>query len=94
MTAHHFTTPESFIREATRVLKTYGYLVLIDDTVPDDQVEAHAWMNSVERLRDASHVRFVTPSCPRRKWCVGRGPNGDEAGGEDAEAGRLEFLFR
>ena len=24
----------------------------------------------------------------------GRGPNGDEAGGEDAEAGRLEFLFR
>jgi ubiquinone/menaquinone biosynthesis C-methylase UbiE/glutathione S-transferase len=72
MAAHHFTAPESFIREATRVLKTYGYLVLIDDTVPDDQVEAHAWMNSVERLRDASHVRFVTPNV-WRKWCVDAG---------------------
>ena len=72
MAAHHFTAPESFIREAARVLKTYGYLVLIDDTVPDDQVEAHAWMNSMERLRDASHVRFVTPNV-WRKWCVDAG---------------------
>ncbi len=72
MTAHHFTSPELFIRESTRVLKTYGYLALIDDTVPDDQVEALAWMNSLERLRDASHVRFVTPNV-WRKWCVDAG---------------------
>jgi ubiquinone/menaquinone biosynthesis C-methylase UbiE/glutathione S-transferase len=72
MTSHHFTAPEAFIREATRVLKTYGYLVLIDDTVPDDQVEAHTWMNTMERLRDPSHVRFVTPNV-WRKWCVDAG---------------------
>jgi ubiquinone/menaquinone biosynthesis C-methylase UbiE len=72
MTAHHFKQPELFIREAARVLRTYGYLVLIDGTVPEDQVEAHAWMNSVERLRDASHERFITPNV-WRKWCVDAG---------------------
>ncbi len=72
MAAHHFAAPESFIRESARVLKTYGYLVLIDITVPDDQVEAFAWMNTVEKLRDPSHVRFVTPNV-WRKWCVDSG---------------------
>ena len=69
MAAHHFTAPDAFIRETMRVLKTYGYLVLIDGTVPDDQVEAHTWMNAIERLRDPSHVRFITPG-QWRKWCV------------------------
>jgi glutathione S-transferase len=67
--AHHFAAPEAFVREAARVLKTYGYIVLIDGTVPDDQVEAHAWINTVERLRDPAHVRFVTPNV-WRKWCM------------------------
>jgi len=67
--AHHFSSPESFIRESARVLKTYGYLVLIDGTVPDDHVEAHEWMDTLERLRDPSHVRFITPNV-WRKWCV------------------------
>lgn len=70
--AHHFSSPESFIRETARVLKTYGYLVLIDGTVPDDQVEAYEWMNAVEKLRDPSHVRFITPNV-WRKWCVDAG---------------------
>jgi len=70
--AHHFSSPESFIRETSRVLKTYGYLVLIDGTVPDDQVEAYEWMNEVEKLRDPSHVRFITPNV-WRKWCVDAG---------------------
>jgi ubiquinone/menaquinone biosynthesis C-methylase UbiE len=72
MTAHHFTGPEAFVRESARVLKTYGYLVLIDSTVPDDQVEAHEWMNAVERMRDPSHVRFITPNV-WRKWCMDAG---------------------
>ena len=67
--AHHFSSPESFIREAARVLKTYGYLVLIDGTVPDDQIEAFEWMNTVEKLRDPSHVSFIKPNV-WRKWCV------------------------
>ena len=68
MAAHHFSSPETFIRESTRVMKTYGYLVLIDGTVPDDHVEAHEWMDTLERLRDPSHVRFVTPNLWKR-WC-------------------------
>jgi SAM-dependent methyltransferase/glutathione S-transferase len=69
MASHHFSSPESFIRESARVLKTYGYLVLIDITVPDDHVEAHDWMDTLERLRDPSHARFVTPNA-WRKWCA------------------------
>jgi ubiquinone/menaquinone biosynthesis C-methylase UbiE/glutathione S-transferase len=72
MAAHRFAAPEAFVREASRVLKTYGYLVLVDVTIPDDQVEAFAWMNTVEKLRDPAHVRFVTPNV-WRKWCVDAG---------------------
>ena len=70
--AHHFSSPQSFVREAARVLKTYGYLMIIDSTVPDDHVEAHEWMDTLERLRDPSHVRYVTPNV-WRKWCVESG---------------------
>jgi hypothetical protein len=50
----------------------YGYLVVIDTTVPDDHVEAHTWMDTVERLRDPSHGRYVTPNA-WRKWCMDSG---------------------
>jgi len=69
LAAHHFSSPETFIKETARVLKTYGYLVLIDGTVPDDQVDAFQWMNAVDKLRDPSHVSYVTPNT-WRKWCV------------------------
>lgn len=65
--AHHFSSPEQFMREASRVLKMYGYLVIIDTTVPDDHVEAAQWIDTVDRLRDPSHVKYVTPSS-WRKW--------------------------
>jgi glutathione S-transferase len=70
--AHHLKAPEKFVSEATRVLKTYGYLVVIDGTVPDDHVEANAWMNMLEQLRDPAHVRFTTPNT-WRAWCQQRG---------------------
>jgi ubiquinone/menaquinone biosynthesis C-methylase UbiE/glutathione S-transferase len=70
--AHRFSSPETFVRETARVMKTYGYFVLIDGTVPDDHVEAHEWMDTVERLRDPSHVRFISPNV-WRKWCVNAG---------------------
>ncbi|HEX4139871.1 MAG TPA: methyltransferase domain-containing protein [Candidatus Methylacidiphilales bacterium] len=60
--SHHFSSPEQFFREATRVLKMYGYVVIIDTTVPDDHVEAAQWMDQLERLRDPSHVKYVTPN--------------------------------
>jgi ubiquinone/menaquinone biosynthesis C-methylase UbiE len=62
--AHHFSSPEAFVREAARVLTTGGWFLLIDGTVEDDQAEAEAWSHQVEKLRDPSHNRFVTP----RTW--------------------------
>jgi SAM-dependent methyltransferase/glutathione S-transferase len=66
--AHHLTAPDVFIREVTRTLKTYGYFILIDGTVPDDHIEANQWMNTLEKLRDPSHVKFIPPN-QWRHWC-------------------------
>ena len=72
MMGHEMAAPESFVREAARILRTYGYLVVVDQTVPDDHAEANAWMNALEKLHDARHVRFITPSV-WRKWCLDAG---------------------
>ncbi|MGC3989349.1 MAG: class I SAM-dependent methyltransferase [Chthoniobacteraceae bacterium] len=61
---HHFSSPESFVKETARVLKPKGYFVLIDGTVEDDQPEAEEWAHHLEKLRDPSHHRFLTP----RTW--------------------------
>jgi ubiquinone/menaquinone biosynthesis C-methylase UbiE len=62
--AHHFSFPEKFIAETARVLKPGGSFLLIDGSVADDQPEAEAWIHAVEKLRDPSHQRFLTP----RTW--------------------------
>ncbi len=56
---HHFPSPASFIKEVTRVLKPGGRFVLIDNVAP---AEPHLdqFMNTVEKLRDESHVRCLT----------------------------------
>lgn len=59
--AHHFSSPENFVRETARVLKPGGYFLLIDGTVEDGQPEAEAWAHSVEKFRDPSHNRLLTP---------------------------------
>ena len=59
--AHHFSSPEKFVGETARVLKPGGHFILIDGTVEDDQPEAEAWMHAVEKWRDPSHHRFLTP---------------------------------
>lgn len=62
--AHHFSSPEDFVRETARVLKPGGWFLLIDGSVQDDQNEAEEWMHQVEKLRDPSHHRMLTP----RAW--------------------------
>jgi ubiquinone/menaquinone biosynthesis C-methylase UbiE len=70
--AHHFSSPEAFVRETARVLVPGGYFLLIDGTVEDDQPEAEEWSHRVEKLRDPSHHRFVTPRTWQR-YCEAAG---------------------
>lgn len=58
---HHFSHPEKFIAESARVLKPGGHLLMIDGTVADGYVEAEEWIHAVEKYRDPSHHRFLTP---------------------------------
>jgi ubiquinone/menaquinone biosynthesis C-methylase UbiE len=61
---HHFSSPADFVRETARVLRPGGQFLLIDGTVEDNESEAEEWAHRVEKLRDPSHNRLVTPG----KW--------------------------
>lgn len=63
---HHFSSPEQFVSECARTLKPAGYLLVIDGTVEDGQPEAEEWLHQVEKLRDPSHQRLITPGQWRR----------------------------
>jgi ubiquinone/menaquinone biosynthesis C-methylase UbiE len=58
---HHFSSPACFVRETSRVLRTGGWFLVIDGSVEDDQPEAEAWLHEIEKLRDPSHNRLLTP---------------------------------
>jgi len=60
--AHHFSSPPKFIGETSRVLAPAAYFLLIDGTVQDGKPEAEEWMHKVEKLRDPSHHRFLSPN--------------------------------
>ena len=59
---HHFSDVAVFLRETRRVLKPGGAFILGDTTIPDDEPEAGQWQNAVEKARDASHVRNLSPA--------------------------------
>jgi ubiquinone/menaquinone biosynthesis C-methylase UbiE len=59
LAAHHFHDGRSAFREVARVLYPGGRFVLVDNYAPDDP-ELDAFINELETLRDASHVRNHT----------------------------------
>jgi ubiquinone/menaquinone biosynthesis C-methylase UbiE len=64
--AHHFSAPEKFVAEVARVLVDGGHFLLVDNSVEDDQPVAEEWIHQVEKLRDPSHHRLLTPRTWRR----------------------------
>ena len=63
---HHFSSPEKFVAEVARILKPGGHFLLIDGTVPDNDRETEEWLHQVEKWRDPSHGRFLSPSAWER----------------------------
>ncbi len=57
-TLHHHADVAASLREVTRLLKPGGRFVLVDEVTPDPRVDA--WLDAVERARDATHVRAYT----------------------------------
>lgn len=54
--AHHFADVEQAMREVSRVLKAGGTFLLIDHYAPEGR-ELDEFVNTLDRLRDPSHVR-------------------------------------
>ena len=59
LAAHHFTDAASAFREVARVLRRGARFVLVDNYAPDDPA-LDRFINELETLRDASHVRNHT----------------------------------
>ena len=58
---HHIPAPVRVLEEMRRVVKPGGRVV-VSDFVTDEDGEAQAWQEGIERLRDPSHWALLTPS--------------------------------
>lgn len=58
---HHIPAPIRVLEEMRRVVKPGGYAIVADH-VTDDDGDAAAWHEEIERLRDPSHWACLTPS--------------------------------
>ena len=85
---HHFADPEMFVREAARVLRRGGRL-MIDDQIAPDERELDAFMNEFERRRDPSHVRAYTLG-EWRRWIDDAGLRVEST--EPFERGSYDFV--
>jgi len=59
LAAHHFSDPAAAFRDVRRALRPGGRFVLVDNYAPDDPA-LDTFINELETLRDASHVRNNT----------------------------------
>ena len=59
LASHHFADAAGAFREIARILRPGGLFVLVDNFTPEG-AEVDAFINDLERLRDASHVRSHT----------------------------------
>jgi SAM-dependent methyltransferase len=60
LSLHHIPAPGRVVAEMARVVQPGG-LVVISDLVADQDGEAAAWREEIERLRDQSHWACKTP---------------------------------
>ncbi len=60
LVVHHVADPVSFVAAQVERLRPGGVLVLCDHTT-DPAPAAAAWHNGIERARDVSHARSLTP---------------------------------
>jgi SAM-dependent methyltransferase len=72
--AHHFQDVRAFVREAARVLRPAGSLLVMDSMAPEDPA-LDTFFNAFELLRDPSHVRNYS----RSQWCGMLAAEGFEA---------------
>ncbi len=54
-TLHHHHDVAATLKEVARVLRPGGRFVFVDEATPDDASDA--WLDELERARDATHVR-------------------------------------
>lgn len=54
---HHFLDPKQVLREMHRVCRTNGVVLVVDSVMPPEKREFY---DSVEQLRDPSHVKTLT----------------------------------
>jgi len=65
LSAHHYAQPGTAVREAARMLHPAGQLLLIDSVAPGDPAQ-DTFLNTIELLRDPSHVRDHSIT----QWCA------------------------
>jgi SAM-dependent methyltransferase len=59
LAAHHFASAAAAFAEIARILRPGGLFILVDNFAPDDP-DLERFINELETLRDASHVRNHT----------------------------------